>query len=623
MKALTIAATALSLLAGCQESNSSSILNNSNDEVKAPLQWVDSASRALLGENLQFQDMAKYAGLPREEIVDRMMDDPRFLDTVTEFTLIYYGRRPSSLKSTMNGENPNGTPFVQYDEKIFSVPQSLAVAQAVGNNGDFFTIFDIDSPVYLEPTQLVNQESRESGIEEFKTTMDDIKFSVAEGFSSPCSGHSSFQVQSRLAAMGIPDHAIDNIRFNWFNWIEDTYCERPDASVAMVTEAYNEFQNQIIEMVNSLPDSEATNLTSLRDMIPITLSETSILPPLNSSLSTEGFWKYLPGSSTNYNRKRAAYMLRTFFCDDLVPIEIVEASDEEAPGGAHATNPGCQACHYKLDPIGGLFRNHGKDGTYFPEDMTLVFDDEGTVEPEKREDYLKTWHNKDGVIDVGYFTSPGKKHPMWPEEGTDLESFFEFAKNSDEIKQCLVRRIGEYFLGEEQTIDGAWLEALLKDLPEDQKFEPGPTSSAGFKSIIKKILLGKTFEQQSPDPNVCYDSLESDNENRPDCRVSHILNTKCVSCHSGVDPTKESSLDLSRWQENSKGELTFPHMRNGVEVERTETLDAVMKSITVGVPMEGPGGEIVNTRMPLAQEPLPTLELTELMEWLQSKLEDN
>ena len=84
MKALTIAATALSLLAGCQESNSSSILNNSNDEVKAPLQWVDSASRALLGENLQFQDMAKYAGLPREEIVDRMMDDPEVIPGDTE-----------------------------------------------------------------------------------------------------------------------------------------------------------------------------------------------------------------------------------------------------------------------------------------------------------------------------------------------------------------------------------------------------------------------------------------------------------------------------------------------------------------------------------------------------------
>src|SRR5262249_26777289 len=35
------------------------------------------------------------------------------------------------------------------------------------------------------------------------------------------------------------------------------------------------------------------------------------------------FWQSLPNSSTNFDRKRASYMLKRFFCDDLTPINIL------------------------------------------------------------------------------------------------------------------------------------------------------------------------------------------------------------------------------------------------------------------------------------------------------------
>ncbi len=65
----------------------------------------------------------------------------------------------------------------------------------------------------------------------------------------------------------------------------------------------------------------------------------------------------LANSSTNYNRKRAAYVLKRFFCDDLNPVGFEDPA--EHIGGAHGSQTSCYACHYKLDPMAGFFRNHG------------------------------------------------------------------------------------------------------------------------------------------------------------------------------------------------------------------------------------------------------------------------
>src|SRR5213075_2959878 len=93
------------------------------------------------------------------------------------------------------------------------------------------------------------------------------------------------------------------------------------------------------------------------------------LPPLSDPLV--GFWPTAPATSTNFQRKRASYVLKTYFCDDLTPLSITpaeEANDagvaDGGDGGApppdvHASNANCQACHYRLDPIGALFRNRG------------------------------------------------------------------------------------------------------------------------------------------------------------------------------------------------------------------------------------------------------------------------
>src|SRR6185295_20080940 len=100
------------------------------------------------------------------------------------------------------------------------------------------------------------------------------------------------------------------------------------------------------------------------------------LPPIVEPL-TAGFFGPLPATSTNFQRKRASYVLKTYFCDDLTPLTI--PATEEGDGGAdhavHASNPNCQTCHYRLDPIGALFRDRGFGGNDFSGFPQITFDD--------------------------------------------------------------------------------------------------------------------------------------------------------------------------------------------------------------------------------------------------------
>src|SRR5690606_12233422 len=57
------------------------------------------------------------------------------------------------------------------------------------------------------------------------------------------------------------------------------------------------------------------------DFTSINLKELGLENP--GPLLSQGLFMQLPNSSTNYNRKRAAFILKRYFCDDLTPIDIV------------------------------------------------------------------------------------------------------------------------------------------------------------------------------------------------------------------------------------------------------------------------------------------------------------
>src|SRR5258705_3776720 len=80
----------------------------------------------------------------------------------------------------------------------------------------------------------------------------------------------------------------------------------------------------------------------------------------------------LGNSSTNFNRKRSAYVLKRFFCDDLIPIGF--ESPQEHVSGAHGSQTTCFACHHKLDPMAGFFRSYGAYFFDYSRSPDIIFD---------------------------------------------------------------------------------------------------------------------------------------------------------------------------------------------------------------------------------------------------------
>ncbi len=148
-----------------------------------------------------------------------------------------------------------------------------------------------------------------------------------------------------------------------------------------------------------------TFLDSLEDYHPKTASELRPLPSELISHRSFSFtdtpiwpfdvWRNLPNSSTNGNRKRAAYVLKRFFCDDLNPLGTL-APDHPNPDDRHASDPSCQACHYKLDPMAGFFRNHGVIGLDFANTGSISFDDGVS---RNLDEYTEAWRDPFDPID--------------------------------------------------------------------------------------------------------------------------------------------------------------------------------------------------------------------------------
>jgi hypothetical protein len=178
----------------------------------------------------------------------------------------------------------------------------------------------------------------------------------------------------------------------------------------------------------------SASIQSIADL-PEVLVAVEGLPPLVSPLGAT-FFATLPSTSTNFHRKRAAYMLKTYFCDDLTPLELPQT--EAGDGGVadvHASNPSCQSCHYRLDPMGALFRNVGVRGRDFTGHDRIKFDDQITFTGEAFDSYESQWKNPDGTFRAGYWVigRDGKpqREPGWTDaDGDSLRGLWSYMRRS-------------------------------------------------------------------------------------------------------------------------------------------------------------------------------------------------
>jgi hypothetical protein len=302
------------------------------------------------------------------------------------------------------------------------------------------------------------------------------------------------------------------------------------------------------------------------------------LPPLVSPFGPT-FFTALTSTSTNFQRKRSAHMLKTYFCDDLTPLDIPEPEPTDGGAGSdvHASNASCQACHYRLDPMGALFRNIGKGGQDYAGEGKIRFDDQIVFEGPQYESYLSQWRNPDGSYRAGYWVlgrdgKPERERGWTNADGDGLRGLWSYMRRSKDVKSCLVRRLAEYVLGPQQVYDREWLAEVSGGLVD------GPQSGAQLKSVLKTLVLSKTFSVHNPEKGTCYDVPAGAAPNRSPCAIAHVVSANCAGCHaSTAGPGK---LDFTNWKDVGGGTFSWPHLdAQGNQLSREESLRRILDRI--------------------------------------------
>ncbi|HTL33791.1 MAG TPA: c-type cytochrome domain-containing protein [Kofleriaceae bacterium] len=280
------------------------------------------------------------------------------------------------------------------------------------------------------------------------------------------------------------------------------------------------------------------------------------------------FWDSAQNSSTNFSRRRGAYVLDRYFCDDLKPVgAALPASHGD---GKHASDPGCMSCHFKLDPMAGFFRRHGFAGTEYTKATLqqagnmITFDDGAQA---NFTTYEQAWRAPAGTgrnLNIGYIRSTSDDSlNSYGDTLADLDTILQTAP---EVERCFVQRMFQHFNGVDQAVDPGFLDDVAADI-----HSKGPDR---MKIALTRIIAGETFRATDRSSATCYDlAPNSSSKNSPPCEVASILKANCVSCHGGANP--QAGLDLSVWEKDDDGKYGF----HG-QVSHTEILTRMLERVT-------------------------------------------
>jgi hypothetical protein len=518
------------------------------------------------GRGLQAgEDWESMARLGHDKILDQLMTSPQFGDMILDFNLYFLGFKTDSIFSP----NFPGSSLVPYSGYVFQKPQAVIAAREVLHNGDYLKLFDLNLTPYILPVK--------GKINKKNLPKDD-----QAGF--PDAGNES----KKLAyVMSIYSKYLGQVLEPWERFLKgeiskETVCsltKTPNDRILDAISAANLpatieeiYENTLFEVTvactpffNSVPS--AVQLNNIRSLDSLTLSilehfeewsadqyslthlgdlKILSLPNLQAattnSLTIDGFWEHFLNSSTNMNRRRAASILKTYFCDDLTPINIptMFSGLDSHSENRHASDPGCRSCHYKLDPMAGFFREFGIFGYSFKNSNELLFDDMSRIIGLERQKYRDQWKSPEGhprTWNIGYIRQPFRESIN--DYGESLDDLFKIIRKAPEVKSCLVRRLAEYMLGTEQVFDQSWLDQLTDRLAREEN------SSSALRQIMKSLALSQTYRQRDPDPSTCYDQVDPPQDNSVPCEVRAPLQKHCVSCHN--NSSADHGLDLTQW----------------------------------------------------------------------------
>lgn len=550
-------------------------------------QWIDKVSRSLLQKPIASEsDYQTLEKLSNEEIVSKLIEDPAFGLTVLDFNIYFLGFKSGKTDLSWAARFPSAT--------------SSAIEVLKG--GDFFKLFDYEQNYYLFPVMNFADDLGTRLQTIVENTIQEIESKPSITLREACEKAFAASPISRLQTEGAINWEFAFSLSKSHKWNHDflLVCTSETGTVKQIVDDLKVMKDMIVPLVNDLKPFRAQNyaVKSLSDLKPFDAKKHDAFD-LSTALPDYHFWLKVPNSSTNFNRKRAAYIFKRFFCDDLTPIKVEQGKEHFDEG--HASNPDCMACHYKLDPMAGFFKLIGWRGVTYEGKEKIYLDDFVNV---KLADYESVW-KKGGRWDIGYIRS--STDASLNTYGETLSDLFHIIRSSPEAKSCLVKRLHSYFVDDTQKWDSGYLKA------ESDKFEKQVTavgSTKALKEAIKDLLLTKTFAYPDRDPKVCYDYAPgTKTENRPPCEVASILESSCFNCHNSSRPA--GGLALDKW-EQLEGGFGFPHMKGGKQLARSETFTRIVERLS---------STDSSKRMPLNGY-MPNADRTSLYLWAQSQVEN-
>lgn len=549
------------------------------------MHWVAKVARFLRGGLAlsKKDDLKALAKMTREEVVTFFTSQPVFYDAVLDFNLYFLGFRMGKLKN--NGE---------YASELYNFGNALHSAISTARGGDYFSILNLYPPAVVLPFSNLDP----SIIEQFPEYPDKEGFLKLSSLEQKLALIDHVQVimkdldaalKSNKKTVAEACNELNPIRFLYsylgihYNFVSKNQNHKDaeaefgnkcyvDADLATTLDAPLQYAAAYEAWREVVKDFDKSNykVFGLNDLkeVPLPGQEQSLV------FRNGIFGQVLANSSTNFNRKRGAYILSKFFCDDLTPINV--EMPETHTGGAHGSEPSCYACHYKLDPMAGFFRNHGLFFADYSKENTITFDDFATV---NKDEYQKAWladAQSGRQWNVGYVRS--EKNDKLNSYGESLEDLFKIIRGSYEYKRCIVKRLFKFATDDTQVMDGGYIEGLSQTFDQESEVN----SAKAIKDLFVKVALSKTFAQDDRNPQTCYDADPLSQSALP-CAVRFVIEKNCTQCHDST--LSFSGLDMTTWSETTPGSFGFFHVdENGVVLDRTESITRIIDRLTTNDP---------------------------------------
>lgn len=588
--------------------------------------WLDKTARLLRGEGLGPKDDDEaLLKMSREAAVRHFMNDPRFGDAILDFNLFFLGFKIDTLK--VDGV---------YDRTAFDFPNAVVAAQAMIKGGDYLTLFDLDAQHYFMPPLRSTPvddpplDARDNGLTAAQLRrkavgeLHDVLAAVIE-FGDRTPPAQVYELCNRIMEVTLKSDWWHQRVIRAFDDWEGFGVTRGRAITAPLdvlgVATYKQCWDSKGQWPSAVALTEAAR-TALarydRSFAEIMSFEASSYKPRSvtefrafdlGAFAEQSSWLVfgyeqglaLANSSTNANRRRAAYVLKRFFCDDLTPVGV-ETPRQHVTGPLGAAS--CQSCHYKLDPMGGFFRNYGAFFFDFSQAPYVTFDDLAAAE---RQRYVTSWQsppNSSRPWNVGYIRSPANE--ALNSYGDSVADLSKIIRSAPEAKQCLMRRLVEYAVADNQAIDSGWLNWLTQQF----EIEAQKNSSEAMRNAIVRVVTSNAFMQRDADPARCYDQAPGAKTlEAPPCRVAFLLEKNCARCHDNVKPGT-GRIDVTKWRQ-APGGFGFPHLdEQGKTIPAAESLARLISRVTT---------DDAELRMPRGIS-MSSQDRQELYRWAQDEL---